>query len=323
MSRRGVRRYTARPGQRPGRPAAPQVTGGPAEVRDPTGHDPTEHDPTGHDRAAGAPHPPFDPRHDLRLTRPSSARLASLMLAGKDHLAADRTLLDRLRAEDAGCVDAVRHGRAFLHRAAGLLAEGGLAQFLDLGCGLTTGAPGTALAPIHTSVLATRPGARVVYLDRDPVVLAHARALLDVPAPARVRYVRTDLAAPALIGTLRKKAGLEWHRPMAAVLGDVLHELTDPQARSLLSTLRRDLPAGSVLVLSHRAADADDPARAARVAACWAEAGLPWHPRTPCAVDALLDGWERQGPGAAPAARGTVSGVYEMAAVGGWNAVTG
>ncbi|MGW2548174.1 SAM-dependent methyltransferase, partial [Kitasatospora sp. NPDC001574] len=105
------------------------------------------------------------------------------MLAGKDHLAADRRLLDRLRAEDATCVDAVRHGREFLHHAVGHLAETGLDQFLDLGCGLTTGAPGTALAPIHTSILTTRPGARVAYVDRDPVVLAHARALLDVPAP--------------------------------------------------------------------------------------------------------------------------------------------
>ncbi|MGV9266968.1 SAM-dependent methyltransferase [Kitasatospora sp. NPDC003701] len=272
---------------------------------------------TAHDRAAGAPRSPSDPREDLRPNRPSSARLASLMLAGKDHLAADRTLLELLRAEDAGCVDVVRRGREFLHRAVGLLAERGLEQFLDLGCGLTTGAPGTALAPIHTSVLTARPGARVVYLDRDPVVLAHARALLDVPAPARARHVHADLTAPGLIATLREHAGLEWHRPVAAVLGDVLHELTDPQASSLLSTLHRELPAGSVLVLSHRAADTDAPARTARVAACWVEAGLPWHPRTRGAVDALLTGWKRQELAAGPVAREAAAGVYAMAAVGG------
>ncbi|MFF1909623.1 SAM-dependent methyltransferase [Kitasatospora sp. NPDC058218] len=154
-----------------------------------------------HDRAAGTPRPPSDPRGDLRPDRPTSARLASLMLAGKDHLAADRALSDLLRAEDAGCVDAVRRGREFLHHAARLLAERGLEQFLDLGCGLTTGVPGTVLAPIHTSVLTARPGARFVYLDRDPVVMAHARALLDAPAPARVRHVHADLAGQGRVQT--------------------------------------------------------------------------------------------------------------------------
>ncbi|MFD5088088.1 SAM-dependent methyltransferase [Kitasatospora sp. NPDC058406] len=294
-----------------GRFEPPGVTTGMVDVEDSTSYG----------RAAGTPRPSADPRGDLRPNRPTSARVASLMLAGKDHLAADRTLLDRLRAEDATCVDAVRRGREFLHHAVGLLAERGLEQFLDLGCGLTTGATGTALAPIHTSVLTARPGARVAYVDRDPVVLAHARALLDVPAPARVRHVHADIAASSLIATVREQAGLEWHRPVAAVLGDVLHELSDPQARSLLAALRRELPAGSVLVLSHRAADAGVPARAVRVAACWAQAGLPWHPRTPDAVDALLDGWERQDFGAGPAAGGVVAGVYvtvEVGCGGGW-----
>ncbi|WP_329485378.1 SAM-dependent methyltransferase [Kitasatospora sp. NBC_01246] len=209
--------------------------------------------------------------------------------------------VDLLLSEDAGCVDPVRHGREFLHHAVGLLAERGLEQFLDLGCGLTTGAPGTALAPIHSSVLAAQPGARVVYLDHDPVVMVHARALLDAPAPARIRHLRADLAAPgAVLATLREQAGLDWESPVATVLGDVLHELSDPQARSLLAALHQELPAGSVLVLGHRTAGTHNPGRAARVAACWARADLPWHPRTPAAVIALRGGWERQALGAEP-----------------------
>ncbi|MFD5922783.1 SAM-dependent methyltransferase [Kitasatospora sp. NPDC058201] len=277
-------------------------------------------EPSPHDRAADKPTPTPWPEPavwgDLRPDRPTSARLASLMLAGKDHLAADRTLLDFLQAEDRDCVDTVHRGREFLHRTTGLLAEHGLEQFLDLGCGLTTGAPGTALAPIHTSVLTTRPDARFVYLDRDPVVMAHARALLDAPAPAQVRHLHADLTTPtALLTTLRERAGLDWNRPVAAVLGDVLHELADPQAHSLLTTLRRELPAGSVLVLSHRAVSPGGPFRAARVAACWAQAGLSWHPRSPDAVDALLDGWERQTPGAEPTTGEAAAGLHTVVAV--------
>ncbi|MED7950202.1 SAM-dependent methyltransferase [Streptomyces sp. BE303] len=310
MSRpRGPRPHTVQPVRLAGRPAA--LCGTPGAVHAQGATQP--------DLPADTPWSAPDPRGHrwlLRPDRPASARLASLMLAGKDHLAADRMLLDRLQSEDAHCLVRARRGREFLHHAAGHLAERGLDQFLDLGCGLTTGAPGTALAPIHTSVLTARPGARVVYLDRDPVVMAHARALLDAPAPAQVRHLRADLATPgALLAKLREHAGLEWRRPVAAVLGDVLHELSDPQARCLLAALRRELPAGSVLVLSHRTAVAGAPGRAARVAACWEQADLPWYPRTPEAVDALLDGWERQELGVESVAGEAASGVYAVVAV--------
>ncbi|MEE1820854.1 SAM-dependent methyltransferase [Streptomyces sp. BE20] len=306
--RKRARTWPVRTTRHPGHTAAPSDTSGTAHVQKPTTRD----------HAAGIPAPHPEPRRDLRPNRPASARLASLMLAGKDHLPADRILLHQLQAEDAGCAETVRRAREFLHHTVRLQAERGLGQFLDLGCGLTTGAPGTVLAPIHTSILTVRPGARVTYLDRDAVVMTHARALLDAPKPARIRHLHADLASPrTLLAMLRLSADLDWRRPVVAVLGDVLHELSDPQARSLLRALHTELPADSVLVLTHRTADATAPVRAVRVAACWARAGLPWHPRAPAAVDALLGGWERQELGVQPATGAGTPSLYAVVAVRG------
>ncbi|MFE2728185.1 SAM-dependent methyltransferase [Kitasatospora sp. NPDC059327] len=266
------------------------------------------------------------PEHQetLRLDTPTSARLASLMLGGKDHLAADRALLTLLMAEDPHCVPVAGQSRAFLHLAARSLAEQGQEQFLDLGCGLTTEATGTLLAPIHTSVLGARPTARTVYVDNDPMVMAHARALPHPPAPAMIRHVRADLTAPKdLLAAVRADGDLDWRRPVTVILGDVLHELTDPQTRLLLGSLSRVLPIGSVLVLSHRTADGTDPRLTARVAAHYARSGLPWYPRGRQTVNSLLDGWGRRAPEiAAPHTRPSADaadtpGVYTVVAVAG------
>ena len=258
------------------------------------------------------PTPRSGPLEDLRLDRPTSARLANLALGGKDSLDPDRTLLDLLHAEDTDWTTTALRARQDLHRVVRRLAEDGLDQFVDLGCGLTTGAPGSPLAPVHTSILPIHPTARITYVDVDPMVMTHARALLHAPAPGQVRHIRADLTAPdGLLRELRRHSDVDWHRPIAVVLADVLHELSDPQARALLTALRLALPLGSALVLTHRCTGQSD--RDAQVASLFAQARLPWHPRGRDAVDTLLDGWQRQ----APARGGDAAVVRTVVAYGG------
>ncbi|MFF2618825.1 SAM-dependent methyltransferase [Kitasatospora sp. NPDC058046] len=224
-----------------------------------------------------------------------SARVSNLLLGGKDSFRADRAVADRLREADPSWADTAKAARRSVLELAGRLAARGVGQFVDLGCGLTTSdhphAP-RALRPLHTAVLPAFPGARIVYADRDPMVLAHARALLHTQMPGRARHLMADLTSvgPLTEALLGPNAGLDRRQPVAVVLSDVLHELTDPQIAELLTALREGLPPGSRLVLSHRHAGSDE-ARRAAIATVHAEAGLAWHPRTRGDLEVLAAGW--------------------------------
>ncbi|WP_043463631.1 SAM-dependent methyltransferase [Kitasatospora sp. MBT66] len=246
---------------------------------------------------------------DLRTDTAASARVAAALLGGKDDLAPDRLATQHLlQADPAWSQDAAAARRLVLDNVARLAASG-TDQYADLGCGLTTGDHPLAppeLRPLHTAVLPVAPGARFLYADRDPMVMAHVRALLHTPVPGHARHLHTDLTEPGplLAGLRSPLAGLDWRRPVAVVLSDVLHELTDRQARALLRALGEELPAGSVLVVTHRAPDGDKERRAA-VAAAHAGAGLAWHPRTGAEVAVLASTWRTPGP---PCGAGAVDG---------------
>ncbi|MEV7595763.1 SAM-dependent methyltransferase [Kitasatospora sp. NPDC089797] len=223
-----------------------------------------------------------------------SARLAGHVLGGKDHFAADRAVAAALaEADTAWEADAAASRLAVLATAA-RLGRDGIGQFLDLGCGLTTGQDHSALAPLHSAVLPHAPTARIVYADRDPMVLVHARALLRLPAASgRLRHLHVDLTrAHRTLAVLRgpRGTGFDWSRPVAVVLSDVCHELTDHQVERLLAVLHRALPPASAVLVSHRTPAGDD-TRAAAVAAAHARAALPWHPRTPAQFAALARPW--------------------------------
>ncbi|MFE2727270.1 SAM-dependent methyltransferase [Kitasatospora sp. NPDC059327] len=221
----------------------------------------------------------------------ASARVSSALLGGKDHWTADRAAAGRLCDAAPDWAQNGAAARLAVLAMAAAAAAHGIDQFTDLGCGLTTGPAGTALAPLHTAVLTACPAANVVYVDRDPMAMAHVRALLRPNAPTTVRHVHADLTAPApLLAALRDEAGPRRKRPVAAVLSDVLHELTDDQAHRLLEALRATLPAGSVLLLTHRAPG--DRGTGATVADAHAQSALAWHPRDAGQVAALAAGWQ-------------------------------
>ncbi|MDQ0794293.1 SAM-dependent methyltransferase [Streptomyces sp. B1I3] len=191
--------------------------------------------------------------HDLRTRIDSGkahpARVYDVFLGGKDHYAADReAAAAALAANPRGYLD-VRHNRDFLRRAVTTLTrEYGIRQFLDIGTGLPTS------QNVHQIAQRIAPESRVVYVDNDPVVLAHARALLTSGPEGRTDYIDADLADPARILDHAVRT-LDFDRPIALCLVAVLHFVGDEEAYPIVRELIAALPSGSRVVLSHLTED--------------------------------------------------------------------
>jgi hypothetical protein len=186
-----------------------------------------------------------------------SARVYNYWLGGKDNYAADREAAEQAIAANPQIVADVRANRAFLARAVRYLAaERGVGQFLDIGTGLPTA------ANTHEVAQAAAPAARIVYVDNDPVVLAHARALLTSTPEGATAYLDADLrdTGAILAGAAQT---LDFARPVALMLLIILHLIPDAEdPYGIVARLMAALPAGSYLVLAHPASDI----RAARMA---------------------------------------------------------
>ncbi|HEY1320646.1 MAG TPA: SAM-dependent methyltransferase, partial [Streptosporangiaceae bacterium] len=177
-------------------------------------------------------------------SRPNSARVWNHWLGGKDNYPVDQEAADAFREAFPPIVDIALHSRYFLHRAVGYLAdEAGIGQFLDLGCGLPT------VDNTHEVAQRAAPDARVVYADRDRLVMAHARALLTSGPHGGCGYVEADLGDPEKI-LAAAAATLDLNRPVAVLMVHVLgHIAEDVQAQSIIARLMEALPAGSHLVI--------------------------------------------------------------------------
>src|SRR5215472_12881776 len=158
---------------------------------------------------------------ELDTEHAHSARIYDYWLGGKDNFAADREAAEQAIAANPGIVADVRANRAFLARVVRFLAEErGIRQFLDIGTGLPTA------GNTHQVAQSVTPAARVVYVDNDPVVLAHARALLTSTAEGATAYLEADLRDTAAI--LREAARtLDFSEPTALMLLIVLHLIPD------------------------------------------------------------------------------------------------
>ena len=194
------------------------------------------------------PGPGLEPGFDTR--RAHSARIYNYWLGGKDNYAADREAAEQAIAANPGIVTDVRANRAFLVRAVQFLAaEAGIRQFLDIGTGLPTA------SNTHEVAQAAAADARVVYVDNDPIVLTHARALLTSTPQGATAYLDADLRDTAAI--LRAAAQtLDFGQPVALMLLIILHLIPDADdPYGIVATLVRSLPSGSYLVLAHPASD--------------------------------------------------------------------
>ena len=191
-----------------------------------------------------------EPVTEMDTSHAHSARIYNYWLGGKDHYAADREAAEQAIAANPGIVADVRANRAFLARAVRYLAgECGIGQFLDIGTGLPTA------GNTHEVAQATAPDARVVYVDNDPVVLAHARALLTSTAQGATAYLHADLRDTAFILDQAAKT-LDFGKPVALMLLIIVHMIPDSDdPYGIVATLADALPPGSYLTLAHPASD--------------------------------------------------------------------
>ncbi|WP_338701769.1 SAM-dependent methyltransferase [Streptomyces sp. Q6] len=188
-------------------------------------------------------------RARIDTSRPHPARVYDALLGGKNHYAIDRDAATHaLGRNPRGYLD-VRHNRDFMRRAvAHLTREAGLRQFLDIGTGLPT------QPNVHEIAQAIAPATRVVYVDHDPVVLAHARALLSGGPEGSTDYLDADLRDPEAI-LAGARATLDLDRPVGLGLAAILHFVEAPAAYEIVATLVDALPSGSAVFLSHLTAD--------------------------------------------------------------------
>jgi len=223
---------------------------------------------------------------------PNVARMYDYYLGGKDNFEADRAaaeeiirLVPETRAE-------ARTNRQFLQLAVRYLAaEQGISQFLDIGVGLPT------QGAVHEVAREVSPGARVVYVDYDPVVVSHANALLT--EPDRSVVVRGDLRDPAvLLADPVIRGHLDFGRPVAVILLAILHFISDDDdPAGIIAAIRDALAPGSYLVISHivpgRVRDKEVAKDVAdRVYKIYDQASERLRPRTPTEITRLLDGFE-------------------------------
>jgi O-methyltransferase involved in polyketide biosynthesis len=229
----------------------------------------------------------------LDTSRPHSARTWNYWLGGKDNFAIDREVGERVRAVHPAIVEVARAARAFLSRSVRYLAgEAGIRQFLDIGTGLPT-AENT-----HEVAQRVAPEARIVYVDNDPLVLVHARALLTSTPEGATDYIDADVHDPDKI--LQEAARtLDFSKPIAVMLLGILGYVQDyDEARSIVKRLMDALPSGSHLVVDDGIKTTEGSAEGARVAN---EAGVMYQLRTREQIAGFFDGLELVEPGVVPA----------------------
>jgi hypothetical protein len=198
------------------------------------------------------------------MTVAHSARRYDYWLGGKDNFAADRESGDAIAAAFPTVRTAVIENRRFVRRAVAFLAEHAeIRQFLDIGTGIPTS------PNVHEIAQGIAPASRVVYADNDPIVLAHARALLVGSAEGATAYIDADLRDPdRIIGDVELQAIFDFSRPVALVLAAILHFIPDEaDPYGIVARLVGALPEGSYLVLSHATNDFLAPEEVAEIVA--------------------------------------------------------
>jgi hypothetical protein len=178
------------------------------------------------------------------------ARVYDYLLGGKDNFAVDREAAEQAMRINPDIVSTVRANRAFLVRATRyLVAQAGIRQFLDIGTGMPTN------SNIHEVAQSIAPESRIVYVDHDPIVLTHARALLSSVPEGVTDYIEADLREP---GEILAEAAqtLDFRRPVAIMLIAILHLILDrDDPYDLVSQLVNATVPGSYVVISHAASD--------------------------------------------------------------------
>jgi S-adenosyl methyltransferase len=234
---------------------------------------------------------------EIDTSRPHPARIYDYALGGKNHFAADREVADKVLESWPSARTGARENRAFLGRAVRyLVAEAGIRQFLDIGTGLPT------TENVHEVAQRVAPSTRVVYADNDPLVLAHARALLTSAPEGRTVYTSADLRSPAeILAAPAVREVLDFGEPIALMLVAILHFIHDEdRPAEIIKTLTGALPSGSYLVSSHATAE-HDPTGPAAAERAYRESGMPGQMRdSDTFAELAFSGLELVPPGVVP-----------------------
>lgn len=236
------------------------------------------------------------PAPGVDITVAHSARVYDYWLGGKDNFAADRALGDAMIAAIPSLPEMAKANRAFLARAVRhLVTEAGVRQFLDIGTGVPTA------GNVHEVAQAIAPECRVLYVDHDPIVLAHARALMTSTPEGSTEFIMADLREPeAILSAPEFAKTLDFQQPVALMLVAILMYFHDHEGvHYWISALVDALPSGSYVAITHPTADFDPAAVEGAVAAA-TQAGITLVPRSKAEVERFFDGLEVVEPGVVP-----------------------
>ena len=230
---------------------------------------------------------------DIDTSVAHPARMYDYYLGGKDHYAADREAAEKVLAVLPEGRAMALANRAFLGRAVRFLAaEAGIRQFLDIGTGIP--GPGSTGETAH----AVAPDARIVYVDNDPIVLTHSRALLAGGRPGLTTVVQADLRAPAeILDHPEVRAVLDFDQPVAVLLVAVLHFIKPAEdPAGIVELIKQRLAPGSYLALSHGTGDFD-PDRSEAAIRGYDSATAPFVLRDHKEIAGFFDGLDLVEPG--------------------------
>jgi len=246
--------------------------------------------------------PVFDP------ATPADARIYDYLVGGKDNFAADRGVAENLRKvfkDTPPQMFPAVENRRFLKRAVAYLLSVGIRQFLDVGCGLPT------RRNVHQIVQAVDSRAPVVYVDHDPVVITHYRALLSHDSSATV--IHADARRPMeILLHPEVKSRLDFDRPVGILLVGLLHLIADEEdPAGIVAQFRDAMSAGSHLALSHLTDEGPDPEAVAQFISMFAHAREPMILRQRAHIRSFFDGMDLVEPGLVDGANWHPDGIAE------------
>lgn len=237
------------------------------------------------------------PPSRIHTDQPSPARIYDYWLGGKNYYPVDRDIAESILAMAPATRESIQENRAFLRRAVRYVAEQGVDQFLDIGCGLP-------FSPnVHEVAQSVVPGARVVYVDSDPIVRAHADALMASSDPEHIAVLHADVRRPReILDHPDTRRVLDFGKPVGILLVALLHFVQDSDDPARLAeTMIGAFPAGSHLVVSHGTADFN-PAGALEATETY-HATSSYVPRNGRAIESLFNGLPMIAPGLVPIAQ--------------------
>jgi hypothetical protein len=233
--------------------------------------------------------PDWAPR-DIDLTTPSAARMYDYFLGGAHNFGVDRDLARQVLAISPNTPMVAQANRAFLHRAVEFLSGQGIRQFIDIGSGIPTE------GNVHETAQRIAPESRVLYIDHDPVAVAHSELILDGNLTTRV--IQADLRRPNdILDAPQMAEVIDLSEPVAVLMVAVLHFVSDEaRPRELIAQFREAIGPGSYLILSH-ITDEGRPVEGKQVKDLYRSAADPITLRSRPEIEDLFTGWDLVDPG--------------------------